>query len=206
MRIKKSFARNAKRRNLGIRATRERQANLQRVARARGTSVQAMFDEFVDQLCSEGREADGPHTNHSDVLPDSKWRNLFLKALPAVAAIKRAADLKLVWVNEEYVAMTGEASQSLVGRSVGEIWAARESADLIERHDREALNQERATVEIEEVRDRWGRPLRRLRIRFPIHDGSGEVKYLGAVGFECEQILSRLGDFSRPITVPAGHK
>ena len=189
-----------KRRNLGLRATDEMSRQLQSIAESRRTSVQGLFEQVMEGVTSEARarrvEMTPPPSNRAQ--SDDTWRMLFLKSLPAAAVIKRASDLAVVWVNEGYTAMTTESPGALIGKRVGQIWAARESATLIEEHDREALSRGCATVEIENVRDRWGKSLRRLRIRFPIHGEDGDIEYLGAIGFDYDHIVSRLP--SRPGT------
>jgi PAS domain-containing protein len=191
------------RRNVGLRATEERLDQLRTIAAKRGISVQALFDEIGDLLIQEcARTPDGSIQGRISLVQgdDAGWRRLFLKALPGVAAIKRADDLTLVWVNEGYESLTGESREALVGRTVGEIWATRESADEIQNHDREARDKDRATVEIETVNGKWGKQIR-LRIRFPIHDQTGKVVYLGAIGFDYEQILSKIQ--AAPISSPS---
>ena len=111
--------------------------------------------------------------------------------MPAAAVIKHR-DLTVAWVNEGYMAMTIESPEELIGKRVEQIWAARDSAVLIEQHDQEVLDQRRATVQIEEVKDKWGKALERLRIRFPIYNEKGEIQYLGAIGFDYHQIVSRI--------------
>lgn len=184
----------AKRKNLGLRASPEKQSRLRQLALARGISLQAVFDEAMDKLLSEAQHVanEPPGAGQIGIRPDSEWRTLFLRALPAAAAIKSVENLTLVWVNEGYAAMAGEAASSLVGKRVGQIWAARDSAALIEAHDREVLKKNHATVQIEKVKDRWGKSMRRLRIRFPVYGNLGEIQYLGAIGFNYDEILSQI--------------
>jgi PAS domain-containing protein len=182
----KKNRRDLKRSNLGLRATPEVKERLRMISQARGTTVQGLFDELIPQLVSEPAR-DGEPGPPAAAPGGSKWSQLFLKNLPAAAVIKNL-DLKFVWVNEGYMAMTHKSAGDLLGKGVGDNWATRDSAQLIETNDRVVLDQKRATVQIETVKDHWGKTQERFRIRFPIYDDKGEVEYLGAIGFDYQQI------------------
>ena len=177
-----------KRRNLGLRVSEDEHRRLREVAEARRTSVQQLFGQMLADLTSNSTD----ETPLSDgTLPADHWPALFLKALPGVAVIKHAGDLSIAWVNEGYTLMTGEPLEALIGKRVGQIWATRESAELIEQNDNDALTRGCATVAIEYVKDRrWGTDLRRLRIRFPIRGRDGKPRYLGAIGFDYDKVIT----------------
>jgi hypothetical protein len=167
----------ARRKNLGLRATPEEQKSLQEIARERGTSIQQLFNEFMRSLLTGQANLD----------------TRFLQALPASAVVKKP-DLTIYRVNEGYSKVAGPR-ESLIGRTIGEIWATEKSAEAIEAEDRTIFKEKHATVRVESVRDLWGRELRRLRFRFPIPGLSGsDVEYLGAIGFEIDEVVSQVPD------------
>jgi hypothetical protein len=177
------------RKNLGLRATPDRLTQLRQLAERNKTSLQGIFDKWFDALLDgQSGTPDAQETGSTMGL----WSELFLRALPGAVVIKRAEDLSIVWVNDGYAAWVGESREALHGRRVGQIWATRESAQTIEERDRQALADECATVEVDDVKDRFGQRIKRLRVRFPIHDKSGNKEYLGAIGFDCEKIHSKL--------------
>ena len=102
--------------------------------------------------------------------------------------IKNPSDLSIEWVNRRYEELTGMCLKDIRGKKVGELWADPESAALIEKHDRDALNKD-FTILVEEVSVRDRGKQHRLRIRFPIKGPDGRVRYLGAVGLGIERLL-----------------
>jgi hypothetical protein len=110
--------------------------------------------------------------------------------MPASAVIK-TKNHKIVWVNEGYVAIAG-ARKDLIGKSIGELWASAPSAVKIEKVDETIFKLKHAIVSVETVNDLWGKKLERLRFRFPIRGPSGEVEYMGAIGFDIDQVVGQV--------------
>jgi hypothetical protein len=183
-------------RNLGLRASPETQQRLKDLAGAWNTSVQSLFDELFATLLSK----DAPSSaviGSSSPMGSAAWAVLFLRSLPGAAVIK-SKDLKVLWVNDGYAHMSHDSRENLIGKKVDQIWATQESATLIQQNDDEVIRTKQATVQVEEVRDLWGQKLKRLRIRFPIFSPSGEVEYLGAIGFDYSTIKNLMPPADAP--------
>jgi len=171
---KKVSPRKNDRRNLGLRATSDELERLKKIAKDRGMSLQGIFNLFKADLLSGG----------------SSIESRFLKAIPASAVIKNR-DLKIVWVNDGYAAVAG-SKESLIGKSIGEIFATALSAEKIEAADRKIFKEKHATISVETVLNKWGKNLQRLRFRFPIPGPGGQVEYLGAIGFDIDEVVDEI--------------
>ena len=163
--------RSLRRKNLGVRATVEDHTKLREIAKIQGKSLQGLFTDVIRQVLSG----------------ESELETRFLRSLPASAVMKNRAK-KIVWVNPGYAAIAGPR-ESLIGKTIREVWASPTSAKEIEEQDDQIFRLKHATIRVETVLDRWGKKLQRLRFRFPIPGSTGEVQYLGAIGFDIEDVI-----------------
>src|ERR1700680_3540252 len=168
---KKPSKKKALRKNLGIRATVRDATKLTAIAAREGKTLQGFFSEFISRVVSG----------------EAELETRFLRSLPASAVIKDKAK-RIVWVNPGYSAIAGP-QESLIGKTIQEVWASDDSAKEIEEQDERIFDLKHATMRVETVLDRWGKELQRLRFRFPILGSKGDVEYLGAIGFSIDDVM-----------------
>jgi len=160
----------------------ERDANLCQIVIVSGSAIACAIGISAFLMARHGL-----HLREQAQRELSDSRNLMASILdntPAIVFIKDLAG-KYLFVNQRFAEVVGRPRETIVGKTAFDI-AAKETAELAEKHFRTVMTTENA-LEVEETVQYPDGPHAHLAIKFPVRDLSGKIWAMGGISTDISE-------------------